>query len=92
MLAVVVVKVHDDLDLSKCKANVEIIGDGKCIHRGHRKIRKLPEQKEVKFYQGEISTEVPVNFMKKICQHGYNICIGEILGEYDDIMQTTEED
>ena len=81
MLAVVVVKVHDDLDLSKCKANVEIIGDGKRIHRNRRKIRRMPEKREVKFYQGEITKDMPVVFLKKVCQQGYNICVDEILGE-----------
>ena len=84
MLAVIVVKVHDDLDLSKCKANVEIIGDGKCIHRGKRKIRRMPEKRDVVYYQGEIDKSIPVNFLKKVCQQGYNACVGEILGEYDD--------
>lgn len=91
MLALVVVKVHDDLDLSKCKANVEIIGDGKCIHRSRRKIRRMPEKREVTVSREEIGDNVSAELLKKICQVGYNACVGEIKGEYDDDKQTAEE-
>ena len=49
MLAAVLIKVHDDLDLSKAKADVRIKAGDKVIYRTHMKLRHLPERKKGKW-------------------------------------------
>lgn len=72
MDVIIVTKVHDDLDLNRCKANVEITGNGKKIHRNRIKIRPLPETKDV----GYPNEDYDVGF-----GDGWNACIDEITGE-----------
>ena len=45
------------------------------------KIEPLPEKKDAMIQQGEINENIPLDFLKKVANQGYNACLDEILKE-----------
>ena len=71
MKAIILVNVHDDLDLSKAKADVLIKIEGKKIHRSHMRIRPLPERKEYRLPDGKMD-------LNEASRYGWNKCLDAI--------------
>jgi hypothetical protein len=51
------------------------------IDVGGIELRPLPQKKNAIIHQGEINKEIPIEFLEKVANQGYNACIDEILGE-----------
>ena len=72
MQAIVVVKVHDNLDLSKTKANVCIkTPDKKKVYRNHMKVRPMMDKSiKIQIYDKALEMAAAKLYMSKGCVGG----------------------
>lgn len=95
MKAILVIDMPDGCD--KCPiAEMRWSVNGENICYRHCPLRPLPQKKNSIIHQGKINKEIPIEFLEKAANQGYNACIDEILSQriesVENALEITDEE